>query len=67
MGLWREVYLTTTGPVSLRNPAVFSKLNSPANDRAELTVSAVLKNAGRPAGDRHAAGAHRPGCASSRR
>jgi len=44
MGLWREVYLTTTGPVALRYPTVISKLNSPANDRAELTVTAQLKN-----------------------
>ena len=44
MGLWREVYLTPSGPVALRYPTVVSKLNSPANDRAELTVTAQLKN-----------------------
>jgi exo-1,4-beta-D-glucosaminidase len=44
MGLWREVYLTTSGPVALRYPTVVSKVNSPANDSAELTVSAQLKN-----------------------
>ena len=44
MGLWREVYLTTSGPVALRYPTVVSKVNSPANDRAELTVTAQLKN-----------------------
>jgi exo-1,4-beta-D-glucosaminidase len=44
MGLWREVYLTTSGPVALRYPTVVSKLNSPANDSAQLTVTAQLKN-----------------------
>jgi exo-1,4-beta-D-glucosaminidase len=44
MGLWREVSLTTSGPVALRYPTVVSKLNLPANDRAELTVTAVVKN-----------------------
>ena len=45
MGIWRDVYLSTSGPVALRHPAVVSKLNSPANDIAELTVLAVLRNA----------------------
>ena len=45
MGLWREVYVTTSGPVALRYPAVVSKVNSPANDSAQLTVTAQLKNA----------------------
>ena len=45
MGLWREVYLTASGPVALRYPTVVSKLNSPANDSAQLTVTAQLKNA----------------------
>src|SRR5580658_2233945 len=44
MGLWRRVYLTASGPVALRNPAVFSKVNSPANDAAHLTVAAQVKN-----------------------
>src|SRR5207237_9074357 len=45
MGLWREVYVTTSGPVAVRDPAVVSKVNSPANDSAQLTVTAQLKNA----------------------
>jgi exo-1,4-beta-D-glucosaminidase len=45
MGLWREVYLTTSGPVALRYPTVVSKLNLPNNDSAQLTVTAQLKNA----------------------
>ena len=44
MGLWRDVYLATSGPVAVRYPAVVSRLNSPANDRAELTVTAQVKN-----------------------
>jgi len=44
MGLWREVYLTTSGPVAVRYPTVVSKLNLPNNDSARLTVTAQLKN-----------------------
>ena len=33
MGLWREVYLTASGPVALRNPAVLSKVDSPAGEQ----------------------------------
>jgi exo-1,4-beta-D-glucosaminidase len=44
MGLWREVYLTTSGPVALRYPTVISKLNLPETDTAKLTVTAQLKN-----------------------
>ena len=45
MGVWRDVYLTTSGPVALRSPAVISKVDSPANNAAHLTVTALLKNA----------------------
>src|SRR5208282_3370836 len=45
MGLWREVYLTSSGPVALRFPAVFSKVDSPTNNAAHLTVTALVKNA----------------------
>jgi exo-1,4-beta-D-glucosaminidase len=45
MGLFRDVYLSTSGPVALRYPTVVSKVNSPANDRAELSVTAQVKNA----------------------
>jgi exo-1,4-beta-D-glucosaminidase len=45
MGLFREVYLTASGPVAVRNPAVLSKVDSPSNQAAHLTVAAVLKNA----------------------
>jgi len=49
MGLWRDVYVTATGPVAVRFPAVATRLNSPANDLAQLTVKAELKNAARQA------------------
>ncbi len=45
MGLWREVYLTTSGPVAVRHAAVLSKVDSPANNAAHLTVTALVKNA----------------------
>ena len=44
MGVWREVEITTSGPVALRFPAVLSKVDSPGNDQAHLTVTALLKN-----------------------
>jgi exo-1,4-beta-D-glucosaminidase len=44
MGLWREVFLTTSGPVALRYPTVISRLTLPAADSAQLTVTAQLKN-----------------------
>ena len=45
MGLYRPVTLVATGPVALRHPQVVTKLNSPANDRAELTVKVFATNA----------------------
>jgi exo-1,4-beta-D-glucosaminidase len=49
MGLWRDVYLTTTGPVAMDFPQVITKVDMPALDKARLTVSAELRNAsGKP-------------------
>src|ERR1019366_2236515 len=45
MGIWRDVHITATGPIALRYPAVLTRLNLPANDRALLTVRAELTNA----------------------
>ena len=45
MGLFRDVDITTSGPVALRYPTVVSKVDSPANEQAHLTVTALLKNA----------------------
>ena len=44
MGLWRDVNVRTSGPVALRYPAVLSHINSPANDSAQITVTAQVKN-----------------------
>ncbi|HUB02455.1 MAG TPA: beta galactosidase jelly roll domain-containing protein, partial [Terriglobales bacterium] len=44
MGLFRDVYLTSSGPVAIRHAAVSSKVDSPANDLARLTVTALVNN-----------------------
>src|SRR5581483_8791454 len=44
MGLWREAYVTTSGPAAVRYPSVVSVVNTPANDKAQLTVMAQVKN-----------------------
>jgi exo-1,4-beta-D-glucosaminidase len=43
-GIWRDVYITATGPVALRHPYVSTKLDLPSLDTAHLTVSAVAIN-----------------------
>src|SRR5579859_8140525 len=45
MGIWRDVRISATGPVSLRYPAVMSKLNLPSGEEAALTVRAEVTNA----------------------
>ena len=45
MGIWRDVHITTTGPIALRYPAVLTKLDLPSADRAMLTIRAELTNA----------------------
>ena len=48
MGLWRDVYLSTSGPLALRFPAVSTRLvasSTGAQPAADLTVTAVVKNA----------------------
>jgi exo-1,4-beta-D-glucosaminidase len=44
MGIWKEVFLTSSGDVSLRHPFVSSKLDSDYKNAA-LTISADLRNA----------------------
>jgi len=44
MGIWKEVFLTSSGPVAVRNPFVSSKLDAEYKS-AELTISAELRNA----------------------
>jgi exo-1,4-beta-D-glucosaminidase len=43
MGIWKEVTLTSNGPVAIRNPFVQSKLDAEYKS-AELTISAELRN-----------------------
>ena len=45
MGIWRDVRIRATGPVALRYPAVFARLNLPTAGRADLTVRAEITNA----------------------
>jgi exo-1,4-beta-D-glucosaminidase len=42
LGLLRGVSISATGPVAVRHPAVITHLDAP--DRAQLTVTALLKN-----------------------
>jgi exo-1,4-beta-D-glucosaminidase len=44
MGLWREVYLTASGPVRVRYPAVVTHFPEKSLDRADMTVRAELHN-----------------------
>ena len=44
MGLWREVYLRQTGPVTLRYPAAFTHFTDASLAQANLTVEAELRN-----------------------
>jgi exo-1,4-beta-D-glucosaminidase len=50
MGIWRDVYLTSTpGPVTIKHPYVVTKLDQPSLASARLTVKAELHNAaGKP-------------------
>ncbi len=43
-GIWRPVFLSASGPVTLRDPAVTTDLALPGLDSAAVTVSATLVN-----------------------
>jgi exo-1,4-beta-D-glucosaminidase len=45
MGLWQDVYLTTSGPVQIRYPAVVTRLLDNDGATAQLTILAELHNA----------------------
>ena len=45
MGLWRDVYLRPSGPVTIRYPQVITHFPAASLDRADLTVEAELHNA----------------------
>ncbi|SDN20019.1 glycosyl hydrolase 2 galactose-binding domain-containing protein [Allokutzneria albata] len=44
MGIWRDVNLTSTGPVSLLDPRALPKLQLPDMRRADVTVKAEVRN-----------------------
>ena len=44
MGLWGDVFVSRSGPLTLRYPHVQPSLNVPALDRAELTITAEVWN-----------------------
>jgi exo-1,4-beta-D-glucosaminidase len=44
MGLWKDVYLTTSGPVTIRYPTVVTHLVEKHGTTAELTIVAELRN-----------------------
>lgn len=46
MGIWYDVSVHATGSVAIENPNVITKLNLPSTDRARLTVTAEIRNAG---------------------
>ncbi len=45
MGLFRKVFLTSTGPVAVRYPQVITRLDLPSLAEAHVTVSADVANA----------------------
>lgn len=44
MGIWYDVFVKSSGPVSIENPHVITKLNLPLVDQARLTISAEVTN-----------------------
>ncbi len=44
MGLWREVFITTSGPAALRHPFVDTRFHGDTLDVANLTIFAEVKN-----------------------
>ncbi len=43
-GIWRGVFLSASGPVIVRDPAVISDLKLPDLDSADITISTALDN-----------------------
>ena len=44
IGIWNDVYLTTSGPVTIENPFVKTTLPLPDTSQAEVRVEVALKN-----------------------
>lgn len=45
-GIWSDVYLSTSGPVTLENPSVTTTLPLPDTSRADVAIEATLRNSG---------------------
>jgi hypothetical protein len=43
-GIWNDVYLTTSGPVTIENPSVATTLPLPETNRADVRLTAELSN-----------------------
>ncbi len=48
-GIWNDVYLTHSGPVTVEHPSVVSTLPLPDTTRADVTLSAEVRNHGKSA------------------
>ena len=46
IGIWADVYLTTTGAVTIQNPLVTTTLALPDTSRAEVAIETTLRNTG---------------------
>ena len=46
IGIWSDVYLDTSGPVTIENPLVSTALPLPDTTRADVSVEATLRNTG---------------------
>jgi beta-galactosidase/beta-glucuronidase len=44
IGIWKDVYLTATGPVAIENPLVHTTLPLPDTSRADVYVEVTLRN-----------------------
>jgi hypothetical protein len=44
IGIWSDVYLTTTGPVTINDPFVSTTLPLPDTSRADIAIEATLHN-----------------------
>jgi len=45
MGIWRDVYIRVTGPVTITHPNVVANLDLPSTDAAHLRISGQIDNA----------------------
>lgn len=45
MGIWYDIFVNATGPVSIENTQIITDLDITSLDKADLTISAELRNA----------------------